>query len=149
MIYVNRMAKTTPGEIAKTMGGAFAILAEFLHTNRVTPAGAPIAVFHLDDNGNCSIDVGFPVLERPRAVDTGDVKFGSTPGGSAVKAIHRGPYQTISETYREIGAHMRTNHLPMPTTSWEVYRNDPQTTPAQDLVTEVYFPVAAGPRYLR
>jgi AraC family transcriptional regulator len=142
MVYVSRSATLKSGEIAKTMGAAFEVLGKFLHTNRVAPAGPPIAVFRTGDNQNVAVDVGFPVLQPPSSMSSGDVKFGSTPAGRALKAVHHGPYETINQTYQEIAAHIRQNHLPMPSTSWEVYRNDPQTTPPQDLVTEVYFPMA-------
>jgi effector-binding domain-containing protein len=90
------------------------------------------------------VDVGFPVASAQLPKGTTDVKAGQTPTGPALKALHRGPYATLRHTYDSIGEHLKRIGAPMPAVSWEVYLNDPQTTAPDDLLTEVFFPIAAG-----
>jgi effector-binding domain-containing protein len=141
MVYVSRTATMDPGAIARVMGEAFAALGAFIGKNRIAPAGPPVAVYRMAEDGNVAIDVGFPVGKPALAKAAGEVKAGATPAGRAVKAVHHGPYDELHATYAEIGRYMNNAHLPMPKVSWEVYLTDPQTTPPGNLVTEVYFPL--------
>jgi len=58
---------------------------------------------------------------------------------------HRGPYDTLEETYRRLfrewvptsGRQLRS--FPC----FEVYRNDPTTARPEDLVTDIYVPLAS------
>ncbi len=63
------------------------------------------------------------------------------PGGEVAVATHVGPYRTLHETYamvqRWITEHGRTSSRPM----WEVYIDDPQLTPTDELRTEVVVPL--------
>ena len=68
------------------------------------------------------------------------------PGGDVAVACHVGPYELLSQTYdlmqRWIIAHERVSSGPM----WEVYLDDPETTPVAELRTEVVIPlVGMGP----
>lgn len=73
----------------------------------------------------------------------GEVGVQEIPGGEYAVAVHRGPYERLSETYARLcgewlpasGRELRS--LP----SFEVYRNNPQTTPPEELITEVHVPL--------
>jgi len=63
------------------------------------------------------------------------------PGGEVAVATHVGPYELLSQTYdlmqRWVAAHERISSGPM----WEVYLDDPNTTPMAELRTEVVIPL--------
>ena len=147
MLYVTRTSGMEPRAIADAMAGAFAAMGAFLQASGVKPAGPPLALYH-DRNiaaGTIRVDVGVPVTACCTTKAKGEVHAGQTPSGKALKAIHHGAYGTMPRCYDCIAAHMEKFGLGVPATSWEVYLNDPRTTPEADLLTEIYVPVRKQP----
>jgi AraC family transcriptional regulator len=76
---------------------------------------------------------------------TGEIGVQEIPGGQYAIVTHRGPYDTLEETYRRLfrewvptsGRELRS--FPC----FEVYRNDPSTARPEDLVTDIYVPLAS------
>jgi len=141
MIYVTRSASMAPEEISTVMGEAFDAIGGFIGRAGVTPAGPPLAVYRNLSDGRMDIDIGFPVAAADAAKAEGEVKSGETPSGAALKTVHRGPYATLRDTYRDMTAHIRESGLALPALAWEVYISDPAMTPEQDLLTEIYMRV--------
>ena len=144
MLYITRATGMDPQEIAVTMADAFNAMGAFLGQSGVRPVGPPLAVYRDWDRktGRMKIDVGFPVIPSDTIKASGEVHAGQTPSGKALKAVHHGPYPKLRETYAAIEAHMEKAGLPMPPLAWEIYLSDPDTTPAEQLLTEVYMAVA-------
>jgi AraC family transcriptional regulator len=64
------------------------------------------------------------------------------PGGEHAVAIHRGPYERLSEVYGALRRWVADQgRKPGPNPPYEIYRNDARTTPPDELVTEVCFPI--------
>ena len=81
------------------------------------------------------MEIGVPV-----AVDTageGEVVSASIPAGRYLKTLHRGPYSKVSEAYDRLQAYARGNNLKLGPYCLELYLNDPQTVPKEQLETEV------------
>ena len=143
MLYVTRSAGMAPDEISGVMGEAFGAIGGFIGRAGVTPAGPPLAVYRDWDEGTgrMQIDVGFPVDEADTDKAEGKVKSGETPSGNALRAVHRGPYMTLRETYGDMQAHIKKVGMTVPALAWEVYITDPDKTPEHELLTEVYMPM--------
>lgn len=140
MIYVTSTTSMTG--VAAFMGTAFSTLGQFIGANRIVPAGPPLAIYHDWTETQTVVDVGFPVTAADAAKSQGGVLAGTTPGGLALKAIHRGPYSGMPGTYAAIAARMAKAGIPPATVMWEVYVSDPDTTPEAELVTEIYTRIA-------
>jgi AraC family transcriptional regulator len=73
----------------------------------------------------------------------GDVGVQTIAGGDYAVAIHRGPYEKLGETYAELcgqwipGQNRESAAAP----AFEVYKNNPQKTKPEKLVTEVHVPL--------
>lgn len=66
-------------------------------------------------------------------------------GGECAVGIHRGPYQRLHDSYRWLfGQWLPTSgREPANQPCYEIYINDPQTTPADELVTHICLPLVA------
>jgi AraC family transcriptional regulator len=65
------------------------------------------------------------------------------PAGKYAKAVHRGPYDTLGDTWqRMMGEWLpASGHRVKASPSYERYLNDPRTAKPEDLITEILVPV--------
>jgi effector-binding domain-containing protein len=86
---------------------------------------------------------GAPILcdfgvEVTRTFETaGEVYATETPGGEAVVAVHRGPYDRMNEAHKAIENWMAANRRESAGHSWEIY-GDPTPDPADTETTVMY-----------
>lgn len=70
---------------------------------------------------------------------------GSIAACKALKVVHTGSYQHLGNAWSTANSYQR--HKKMKKNKhihpFEIYRNDPETTPASDLVTDIFLPVVA------
>lgn len=73
----------------------------------------------------------------------GDIGVQTIPEGDYAMTVHEGPYETLKNTYAALcGQWLPTaNRELRAAPSIEVYLNDPNATPPQDLRTEVHVPL--------
>ncbi|MCW4353274.1 GyrI-like domain-containing protein [Hoyosella sp. YIM 151337] len=141
MLYVTRSSSMNSEEIGGVMGDAFAAIGEFINRSGVAPAGPPLAVYRDWDGSTMKVDVGFPVAPDSAVSSEPEVRSGQTPAGKALKAVHRGSYMRLRETYEAMEVHIAQEGLTAGEIAWEVYVSDPDQTSEEDLLTEIYMRV--------
>jgi effector-binding domain-containing protein len=67
----------------------------------------------------------------------GEVYATETPGGEAVVAVYRGPYEHMNEAYEAIDKWMAANQRASAGHSWEIY-GDPTPDPATTETTVLH-----------
>jgi effector-binding domain-containing protein len=72
---------------------------------------------------------------------SGDVATKTTSPQQVIYAVHKGSYQTISETIQKIIGWMMANGYTPVGFPMSIYYNDPTNTPEDELLTEIQFPV--------
>lgn len=74
----------------------------------------------------------------------GEVGVQEITGGAYAVATHHGPYEKLAETYAQLcGQWLPTSGCePRSAPSIEIYRNSPQDTAPEDLVTDIHLPLA-------
>lgn len=115
----------------------------------VTAAGgkqvdAPMAITHEfnEETKFWKFDAAIPVDKADLAAPAdGEVKVGQTYGGLAIKAVHKGPYAAMEPTYGKLMAYKAAMGFEDNGNSWEHYVTDPGSTPEDDLITNIYWPV--------
>jgi AraC family transcriptional regulator len=87
----------------------------------------------------CDACVTIPDRVQPQ----GDVGVQEIAGGEYAMAVHRGPYDTLGQTYAALCGQWAPQHGRelRADPGFEVYLNNPQTTKPADLLTEVYVPL--------
>jgi hypothetical protein len=139
-----------PASISTAMRSAFGALMGFLARHRLAPTGQPRAIYTAYGATGVSFTVAMPVAAGPAApVDEPSIRVDTLSPTRAYRFTHHGPYANLMQTYGQITAFMKekgmmqsdadwARYMPM----WEEYLNDPEKTPAADLVTYIYLPAA-------
>jgi effector-binding domain-containing protein len=130
-------------DIGAALGAAYGSVAMFISANGLQIDGQPIAINNYWDDRGYGFDAGIPVSGKPArgAGPDSPVRMGETYGGRVVRTVHIGPYTALEETYAIIDAFIVAHHLEANGRSWDVFVSDPGSTPEEELVTEVYYPV--------
>ena len=81
---------------------------------------------------------GFTLPEGKRAA--APLKMGKVFGGTYLMVLHRGSYDTLKDTYAEVFKWAALNGMNLETPTVEHYVTDPEATPVEDWLTELYFP---------
>jgi effector-binding domain-containing protein len=97
-----------------------------------------MAITRLRGQQAYAVEAAIPVI--PKDVEpSGSVVAGSSPAGRALRVIHHGSYDGMAQTYEKVAAWMAAHGLSEGPVSWEQYISDPGETPAEALITHIYF----------
>ncbi len=135
-LYVDKTTTMAPAEIGRAMGEAFEEVWGFMQAHGVAPAGGALSVYYSYDMAQMAFRAGFVVAPADLAKAEGTVKGDVTPACRVVRFVHKGPYETVGADYDLLMAHLEKQGLKMGVPAWEVYLNDPDEVPAEDLLTE-------------
>lgn len=141
--YVGIRARVAPSALGATLGELLPAVSQFLREQGVPPASAPTLFFHHHDEevGVFEIQAGMFVAEEQPG--SGRVEAGSVEASEVVRCLHRGPYQRLGETHDAVRSWIVAQGRSSGTPRWESYLNDPSVVPAEELLTEVVFPLQA------
>ena len=72
------------------------------------------------------------------------IEVKTIPAATVVSAVHRGSYRTLGMAHTKVFARLQEEGLEIAGAPRELYLNDPASTPEEELLTEIQYPVAAG-----
>lgn len=148
-LQLHSASTTDSAAISAAVAAAFRTMGEFMGRQGITPAGPPRIIYTAWSDTETRFTLAFPVAgPLPEIGPAEVVSAAMLPGAHALRFEHVGPYETLRDTYGRIDAWLKEHkaiegksdwqrYMPM----WEEYINDPQTTPASELVTRIYLPL--------
>jgi effector-binding domain-containing protein len=112
---------TSLSRIGDAIGQAFTRIYSHIGKNPVRPAGPCFTLYHDEefDPENIDIEIGVPVSEP--IAEAEEIVLSELPGGRFLCAVHSGPYDTLNDFYRELGAHIAEHEIETVGPSREVY----------------------------
>ena len=143
-------------KIPKELGDAFPLIDKHITAQGGSRAGAPyVRYMEIDwqQMRHCGplrmlwqmltskqlMRIGMAV-EGPVAGD-GDIEAVAIDAQNCVRTIHRGPYQKVGDTYKEIVDWAEANNVELADHTMENYINDPTTVAKEDIETLILIPV--------
>lgn len=110
-------------------------------------AGPPYARYHEMDGQQVRLEIGVPVHApvagiRPLSeADEVEVAQSELPGGPAAVLTHVGPYDELRHSWASLDELLAAAGLRPTGPAWESYIDDPETTPPEQLRTEIILPL--------
>lgn len=141
-LYQERTCSMDPQAISAAMGEVFQNVLKFVQDNDISSARHALSVYYTHDPQKMTFRAGFIVSADDAAKAKGDIKSETLPAGEVLHFIHVGPYAKLRVSYGEMMKYLEENNLTIGAPTWEVYVDDPQTTPEEKLRTEVYVTLA-------
>ena len=138
-LYVDREASFAGNEIAEAMGSGFGEVFGFTQSNGITPQSMPSSIYlEMPSDGKMKFRTAVFVSAEDAGKAAGAVKADTIPAGEAVTATHSGPYANLNESHKALWDYVKTQGLQEAMPVWEIYIDDPQTTPEAELRTEIF-----------
>lgn len=125
----------------ETLAAKFKDLNGWLDQHQIVPNGPAMTIYtHTDDLG-FNYQVALPVAEAPKDAPTGNIAVGKSPGGKALRYVHRGSYDTLNSTYEAITNDLDKKGLDAKDMFIEEYDTDLSRTSEDKLVVNIYVPI--------
>ncbi len=126
-------------DLPQIMGRCFGAIGQYLVELRQPPAGMPYAGYLNMDGQNADVEIGFPVGEA--LPGKGDIQPGTLPGGRMAAVMHFGPYEALEDAYHALQAYVQAQGLTATGAWYELYMNDPNQVPPEQIQTLVLMPL--------
>jgi effector-binding domain-containing protein len=120
---------------------AFKSVYELIDRTGLTKAGPAMTIYTQADDTGFSYQAAVPINAAPANAPKGDIAVGESPGGKALKFVHRGSYDSMDNTYEAITNYLDEKRLEAADSFIEEYETDPVTTPEDKFVVTVYVPL--------
>jgi AraC family transcriptional regulator len=136
-LYVEGRATMDPGAISEAMGRAFEAVMDFRSARHRHRRPAALGLLRLQPRRD-RLPRRHVRLRGRREGRSGRGEGGADPGGEVLHFTHVGSYATLRDDYGLMMEHVAARGLSLGAPTWEVYVDDPETTPEHRLRTEVY-----------
>lgn len=124
-----------------TLVDAFKSVYAYLDKQGLKRTGPSMTIYTQADDTGFQFQAAVPIAEAPADAPKGDISVGTSPGGRALKFVHRGSYDSMDTTYEAITNYLDEKRLEAQDLFIEEYATDPVTTPEDKFVVTVYVPI--------
>ena len=100
----------------------------------------PKQAMKANEESNADVEVAIPVAQKVEGAD--EIACYALPGGPMARIVHKGPYEKCAPTYKRLFAWIAEHHKKIAGPTREVYLNDPHKIPPEEILTEIYAPIA-------
>ncbi|GID28845.1 AraC family transcriptional regulator [Paractinoplanes brasiliensis] len=137
--------RVTRDEIAAALAECLPTVFGYAQRHGLALTGPPFARYPEVGMGSLVIEGGVTIAAPPSTALSDGIEALTIPAGRAVVAVHRGPYESLPESYQEIEKWMRDHQLSAAGPPRETYLTDPGENPdPATWETEIVQPVRSA-----
>ena len=125
----------------ETLTEAFKSVKQFLDKAGIKAAGPAMTIYTAMDDVSFNYQAAIPLAAEPKAAPTGNIGTGTSPAGKALKFVHRGSFENMTQTYDAISHYVEEKQLSSKELLIEEYVTDFLATPADKLVINIFVPL--------
>lgn len=129
--------RTSVQDIPQVLGKAYGAIAQYLGELGEQPAGPPFTAYYNMDMQNLDIEIGFPVSRQFSGKD--EIQASEIPAGKVATCLYTDPYSEMEPAYNALSRWIEDNGYEASGVAYEMYLNDPDQTPPQELQTQIAF----------
>jgi effector-binding domain-containing protein len=134
------MSPNDPLAVSTQMSKMYGEMMGALKKSKVQSSGYPFCFYPKFTDKEMDMVCSLPVPADAKL--PARYKVQQTPGGRAIKAVHKGRYETLESTHNQVNTYIAFKNLQVSGAPWEVYVTDPEIEKDTALwITEVYYPV--------
>jgi effector-binding domain-containing protein len=126
--------------ISHAYADGYAQIGKFMAKNKLKMAGAPLGIDGSVTATSYTFEAGMPI-DRADVTPADNIRLKQSYAGKALKATHVGPYDTLGKTHDAMRAYMAAHDYRSAGSTISWYIDDPGSTPAATLRTELYQPL--------
>ncbi|MEM8983874.1 MAG: SRPBCC family protein [Pseudomonadota bacterium] len=135
-------AEPTADAVSAALSQAFFAVVNAIQQAGLERTGPALRVERGFDGGRARFDAGIPVTGAVDGVTATDVRVVEAYSGLALRTVHTGSYDGLTAAHAQLAAYAAAHGYDGAGDAWEVYVSDPTEVPEDQLITEVYRPVA-------
>jgi effector-binding domain-containing protein len=125
----------------ETLTEAFKTVKQYLDKSGLKAVGPAMTIYTAMDDVSFNFQAAIPVAAPPSKAPTGEILAGTTPAGKALKFVHRGSFEDMTQTYDTISHHVEEKQISTQELLIEEYITDLLTAPADKLVVNIFVPL--------
>jgi len=125
----------------ETLTEAFKSVKQFLEKAGLKAAGPAMTIYTAMDDVSFNFQAAIPVVAPPAKAPSGEILAGTSPAGKALKFVHRGSFEAMTQTYDTISHHVEEKQISTQELLIEEYITDLLTAPADKLVVNIFVPL--------
>ena len=125
----------------ETLIEAFKTVQAYLDKAGIKAAGPVMTIYTDMDDVSFSFQAAIPVGAPPSAAPPANIGTGTSPGGRALKFVHRGSFDGMTQTYDAISHHVEEKQIATKELLIEEYITDFVSTAADKLVINIFVPL--------
>ncbi|WP_068774998.1 MerR family transcriptional regulator [Paenibacillus sp. FJAT-26967] len=134
ILFIRQMMSSD--DYALGYGEYFSRLYERIATEKLTLLGTPMTIYHSPEYNPAGNDTEFAIPIKETVEGTRE-----WPGGLCAKSSITGPYSELTSVYAKLREWVENEGYELMKSPYEIYLTAPSPADAEDMVTEVYFPV--------
>jgi effector-binding domain-containing protein len=125
-----------------TLKESFKTLQDYLDKAGIKAAGPRMTIYTAMDDVSFNYQAAIPLAAAPSAALPGNIGTGTSPAGKALKFVHRGSFENMTQTYDAI-SHFVDEKQGISTKELliEEYVTDLLSAPADKLVINIFVPL--------
>jgi effector-binding domain-containing protein len=124
-----------------TLTEAFKTIQAFLDKRGLKAIGPAMTIYTAMDDTTFNFQAAVPIAEAPKGPPQDNVSSGRSPGGKALKFVHRGSFEGLTATYDAISHFVEEKQFSSKELLIEEYVTDFLSTPADKLVINIFVPL--------